>query len=33
MKEWFSFENFPMTFVIALIVWAYISFFSVLFFA
>lgn len=33
MKEMFTFEGMPMLIVIALVVWSWISFFSVLLFA
>ena len=33
MKEMFTFEGMPMVIVVALVVWAWISFFSVILFA
>lgn len=32
MRTWFSFDYFPLTFVIALVIWSWISFFSVILF-
>ncbi len=32
MREWFSFDNFPLTFTVGLIIWSWISFFSVILF-
>ncbi len=31
MKEWFTFQNFPLTFIIALIAFSIFSFLSVIF--
>lgn len=31
MLKWFNFENFALTFTILLIIWAWISFFTVIF--
>jgi hypothetical protein len=30
MRNWFTFENFPLTFVAALVIWSYISLFTVI---
>ncbi|WP_255349370.1 MULTISPECIES: hypothetical protein [Thioalkalivibrio] len=32
MREWFTFPNFPLTFTVGLIIWSWISFFSVILF-
>jgi hypothetical protein len=33
MRNWFTFENLPLTLIIALIIWSWLSFFSVILFA
>lgn len=33
MRNWFTFENLPLTLIVALIIWSWISFFSVILFA
>jgi hypothetical protein len=33
MREWFTFENFPLTFIIALAIMSWLSLFSVILFA
>jgi len=30
MRDWFTFENLPLTLIILLIIWSWISFFSVI---
>ncbi len=32
MRDWFSFDNFPLTFTAALIIFSWLSFFSVILF-
>ncbi len=31
MRDWFTFENFPLTFIAALVLFSWFSFFSVIF--
>lgn len=33
MRDWFSFYNFPLTFIAGLIIFSWLSFFSVILFA